>query len=304
MPFLFTCPTCHCKTRVEDRYSGQSGECVSCGGAIQIPLFAPTDGLDSEQPGKPLPWMVAAGVMLVLLGCLVFWIFQYGGDTMKKLTNNKVRNASMKNLEKIAAALNAYAVTYGTYPPPAVLDSTGTPLLSWRVLILPFLGEDTLYSQFNLDEAWNSPQNQSLSYSMPEVFRHPDQAEGGGFYDQQPDYYLVVGKGTLFPPAPAPPLGPKDVLDAPTQTLLVVEGAPGISGHQWIEPIDLDFAKMTGQVNGPAKDDPGGELLTDGAAMVTVDGRAHFLPNETTPVVFNALVTPNGGEPLPDDTLD
>ncbi len=40
MPFLFTCPHCQTKTQVDDRYSGQSGNCVTCGGPIQLPRFA------------------------------------------------------------------------------------------------------------------------------------------------------------------------------------------------------------------------------------------------------------------------
>ncbi len=38
--------------------------------------------------------------------------------------------------------------------------------------------------------------------------------------------------------------------------------------------------------------------------MATVDGRGHFLSNGLSATTFNALVTPNGNEPMPDDTLD
>jgi len=37
----------------------------------------------------------------------------------------------------------------------ANFDDEGNPLLSWRVHLLPHLGYDNLYQQFNLDEPWN-----------------------------------------------------------------------------------------------------------------------------------------------------
>ncbi|MEO1526851.1 MAG: hypothetical protein AAFX06_15550, partial [Planctomycetota bacterium] len=53
MPHLYTCPHCNAKTLVEDRYSGQSGECFECGAAIQIPQFAAqaTNATYSAHPG-------------------------------------------------------------------------------------------------------------------------------------------------------------------------------------------------------------------------------------------------------------
>jgi hypothetical protein len=71
----------------------------------------------------------------------------------------------------------------------------------------------------------------------------------------------------------------------------------------WIEPIDLDSRRATGRIGGTPGIDPGG-LLDDGAAMATVDGRGHFLPDTLDPNLLRALVTPNGGERLADDTLD
>lgn len=303
MPFLFTCPHCRTQTQVEDQYSGLSGECVTCGKPIDIPRFAPKRRpvIKANLSGatKPFGWIVAASVGLVLLGCLVFAVFRFGGQTVQRLSSNRTQNASIRNLEKIADALNAYAAQYNSYPPPALLDAKGKPLVSWRVLILPYLDEDELYDQFDLTKDWTDSQNMQAAYQMPDVFQHPNSQ--AGFNTPESDYYLVIGANTLFPPKG--PMSPKDIVDSPTQTLLVIEGKPLVPTGMWTEPVDLDFAKMSGQINGSRKDDPG-KHLDDGAAMATVDGRGHFLNDETSITVFNALVTPAGGEPLPDDTLD
>jgi hypothetical protein len=304
MPYLFTCPHCQTKTQVEDRYSGQSGECVTCGEPIQLPHFAtltadaePASGFGIDN--KPLGWAITAGVLLVIMGCLVFAALQYGSQTVTQLAANRQRNTSMRNLEKIAAALNAYAADHGRYPPPVLYGPGKVKLHSWRVLILPYLDEEELFDQFDLNKPWDDQSNIQLAYQMPSAYGHPN-APTTGWYSASA-YYLIVGQGTLFPNKA--PLSPDQITDDPSQTILVIEATPNTTMGCWTEPVDLEYGLMRGQVNGTTGIEPGG-LSDGGAAMVTVDERGHFLPETTSPNIFNALVTPNGGEPLPDDTLD
>ena len=53
------------------------------------------------------------------------------------------------------------------------VDEESKPLLSWRVELLPYLGEDALYKQFHLDEPWDSEHNKKLIPKMPAIFAHP-----------------------------------------------------------------------------------------------------------------------------------
>ena len=61
-------------------------------------------------------------------------------------------------------------------PPAALRDSGGLPLLSWRVLLLPYLGHNDLYRRFHLDEPWDGPHNKALLAEMPEVYAPPEAA--------------------------------------------------------------------------------------------------------------------------------
>ncbi|MCA9137121.1 MAG: DUF1559 domain-containing protein [Planctomycetales bacterium] len=301
MPYLFTCPHCHAKTQVEDRYSGKSGECFACGAPIQLPEFAASTTGSADQPNKrPLGVLIAAGVVLTMLVCLVFAVIRFGGSSVSRLAEVRTQNASIRNLESIAAALNAYAADYGTYPPAVQTNKAGQPMHSWRVLILPYLGEQATYDQFDLSKPWDHEINLQASYMMPSVYMHPADANQMAGTS---GYYLVTGPGTLFPATG--PLSPDKISDKPSQTILVVEGAPPLSNSigSWAEPVDLDFSKMRGVVNGTVGVEVGGRM-TSGAAMATIDGRGHFLPNGFPPTTFNELVTPNGNEPLRDDTLD
>ena len=47
------------------------------------------------------------------------------------------------------------------FPPRAILDKNGKPLLSWRAQMLPNLEEIALYEQFHLDEPWDSQHNKN-----------------------------------------------------------------------------------------------------------------------------------------------
>lgn len=53
------------------------------------------------------------------------------------------RSPCKRNLKQIGLALHNYHEAQGSFPPAYIADSNGNPLLSWRVLILPHLGEDT-----------------------------------------------------------------------------------------------------------------------------------------------------------------
>jgi Protein of unknown function (DUF1559) len=53
------------------------------------------------------------------------------------------------NLKQIALALHDYHQQYGVLPPAYVADASGRPMHSWRVLLLPFLEQQSLYDQYD-----------------------------------------------------------------------------------------------------------------------------------------------------------
>ncbi len=238
-------------------------------------------------------------VTAIILACLLFAVIRIGGQSVTRLTASRDQSMSIRNLQRIAEALNAYAADHGNYPPVAKTDQSGKLLHSWRVLILPYLDEEDLYNQIDLSVGWDDPVNVAVLQRMPSVYSHPNAAKHGMY--NQSGYYLVTGPGTLFPSSG--PLGPNDILDDPTQTILVVEAIPRSITGSWAEPGDVDYVAMQGVIGGDPSTEVGG-LLDEGLAMVTTDGRGHFLPNATDPLVLRSLITPQGGERLPDDTLD
>lgn len=319
MPYLFTCSHCQTKTLVDDQYSGQSGRCVTCGNEIRLPDFAPAENRSSGISGKAAPWKkgqtsptfrrtVAASVVLVLVACGAIAVYRYGVPAIASVQSNRMKAQSMRNISRIAAALNAYAADHGTYPPPVTTRPDGRPMHSWRVLILPYLGHKELFNEYDMNQPWDSSNNIALSSRMPSVFR----AASSQITGEEFSYYLITGPGTLFPPAlPGAPAGtfqslsPNKISDAPGQTLLVVEAVGSTASYysSWLEPRELDVTAMQGLIGGSPGQEIGG-VHPDGAVVATVDGQAHFLSAQTSPSTVMALITASGGEPLADDVLD
>ena len=65
--------------------------------------------------------------------------------TVQSVVDAQRRAILHDNLKQLAFAMHAYHDKHRTRPPHAVFDKAGRPLLSWRVLILPYLGQEDLY---------------------------------------------------------------------------------------------------------------------------------------------------------------
>jgi Protein of unknown function (DUF1559) len=83
------------------------------------------------------------------------------------------------SLGSLGKAMHNYQTKHGRLPPAAVYSEDGTPLLSWRVLLLPHLQHGELFQKFNLDEPWDSPQNLALLAKMPDEYSDDFQSNRG-----------------------------------------------------------------------------------------------------------------------------
>src|SRR5436309_15555748 len=119
----------------------------------------------------------------------------------------------------MALAMHHYHGEKGALPPAAVLGRDGKPLLSWRVLILPYIEQEDRYKEFRLDQPWDSPHNIQLLPRMPKLYAPFD---GSPTPQPHTTYYQVfVGPRTAFE-------GPRglnfaDFKDGTSNTLLIVE---------------------------------------------------------------------------------
>ena len=193
------------------------------------------------------------------------------------------RATCMNNLKQIALAMHNYESANGCFPPAATYGKDGKPLLSWRVLILPYLGEESLYKQFHIDEEWDSDHNKLLIDRAPAVFRCESEIAS----PRLASYRVVVDPRSMFTGDPAG-VDLKTVTDGSSNTLMVMEATTPVP---WSKPEDLSLASSVPML-GIGSKHPGGF----NAAMA--DGAVRFVRTRTIArwTELKALVTRNGGE--------
>ena len=111
----------------------------------------------------------------------------------------------------------------------------GTKLLSWRVQLLPYLGEGPLHAQFHLDEPWDSEHNKKLIPKIPAVFASPalgDEAVKKGLTC----FVGPVGHETIFDGSVPIPLS--KIRDGTSNTLGFLE-TDAEHAVVWTKPDDL-----------------------------------------------------------------
>lgn len=141
---------------------------------------------------------------------------------------------TVENLKRLAIALQNSHDTSGKLPAHASYDPNGNPLLSWRVHILPFLGQGALYKEFHLQEPWDSEHNRKLIARMPDVFKNSKLNEPG-----KTNYLAVVGKECVFDGSPQG-IGLVQIPDGTAKTISLVE-ADADQAVEWTKPQDWIF---------------------------------------------------------------
>ena len=187
----------------------------------------------------------------------------------------------VQNLQQIALALNNYRSTYQSFPAQYV-GPVGTPLLSWRVAILPFLGQTALYDQFDLSKAWNDPVNIGLLAQMPAVFRNPVAPIGS----TNTDYAAGVDPNSIFPGSPGVKV--TSITDGTSNTILVGESSG--SAIAWTAPVDLPVGTC------PTLGGSGFSSNVSGAVpFAFADGSVKFLPDSIGCAALRGLLLRNDG---------
>ncbi|MCI0456272.1 MAG: DUF1559 domain-containing protein [Gemmataceae bacterium] len=191
------------------------------------------------------------------------------------------QTGSSNNLKQIGLALHNYEAAHGHFPPGAIYSKDGKPLLSWRVAILPFIGQETLYRQFKLDEPWDSPHNMKLLDKMPPVFDPPGKSEG-----HRTHYRVFTGPGTIFDGPKGARVG--DITDGTTNTIMAVEAKEGVP---WTKPDELPYD--------PKKPLPAlGGLSRDGFHVLLADASVRLLSPRVPEEILRALITSSGAEKI------
>ena len=290
MAIPFTCPQCGTRTDVDPRFAGQTGPCSRCGEIVTIPSLPAGGAYTPERTNY------STGMLVVMIGVFgLVMLLVCGGMVAYMLLPSAMVNRPparraicQNNLKQIALAMQNYHSANGTFPPAYVADEDGNPLYSWRVLLLPYLGQDMLFRQFDQTQAWNGPRNMMLTNTAMPLYNCPSSPQQNGL---QTNYVMIVGSETLSEGANTTEVA--RISDGCSNTILIVEVAN--SGIHWAEPRDLNADEITFAINDGST--PGISSHHPGGANVAMcDGSVHFLRDTTDPSQVEAMTTIDGGE--------
>jgi hypothetical protein len=211
-----------------------------------------------------------------------------GRAVQPKEDKDAARQQSLDNLRTIVQAMHNHVDVMGTFPPAAVVDRDNRRLLSWRVLLLPFLNEQKLFKEFKLTDPWDSPHNKKLLTRMPKVYTPVHGESKPGF-----TYYQVfTGQGTAFEGIRGTQI--IDFTDGTSNTILLIEAGDAVP---WTKPADLvyDSKKPLPKLGG---------LFPDVIHVGVADGSVRTAKRRFNETVMRLMITRNDGQPLPAGGLD
>lgn len=179
--------------------------------------------------------LAVLGVLFLLCGGVAIVGFY-------RWTLHGIEKASQNRLRAMMLGIHNYESAEG-YLIMDRRDEDGTPLLSWRVAILPFIEGELFYSRYDQDIAWNQGKNVQASSLAPRWFLHPT---------DKPDtpntpYQAFSGPGALLDPnrvlvkdkkGKDTPLSFDTIPDGAAHTLLLAEARTAVP---YAQPIDINF---------------------------------------------------------------
>jgi hypothetical protein len=190
------------------------------------------------------------------------------------------RTRSSNNMKQIGLGFHNHHDVYKSLP-SAGSENSSTPgstslnqpseqQLSWRVQILPFIEQSSLYDEFERSEPWDSSQNRALVSRMPETYQSPSFRS-----DDHKTVYLGVvgsevglGNDTAFN-YESRPVRMRDMTDGTSNMVMMVEADAGEAAI-WSRPKDWQFD--------PANPRRGlGELRNGRFLALFADGSIHTI---------------------------
>ncbi len=191
-------------------------------------------------------------------------------------------SAETNQLRQIILAMHNFAESYKFLPPRETRLPDATPLLSWRVHLLPYLGELALYQQFHLNEPWDSEHNKALITKMPSVYVTDKALAAKGLTQ----FAAPTLSGSLWSGNDKPLYFDK-VTDG-TSITIAIWIAPAESAVIWTKPSEpqLDDNNLVKQFFGDRET----------VAIGVLDGSVRTITSASDPATLKAAITIGGGE--------
>jgi len=200
------------------------------------------------------------------------------------------RAQCLSDMRQIATAFYYYHDKHGHLPPAYSVDENGKPLHSWRVLILPYIEQNTLYEKIRLDEPWDSEYNQQFHSQVPDMYQCPSAPDDGRCKSCGLGYGPVEG-GTNYSIIDGVDRALSPLENSSAQIILVERRAP----VNWMDPSrEITFETACRGINVEAMGI--GSYHPHGANAAFGDGSVRFITNSIDNATLRALLV-GGAKP-------
>ena len=186
------------------------------------------------------------------------------------------------NMKQIGLGFHNYHDVYNHFPAADGNGERGEGKktgLSWRVHLLPFIEQAPLYTQFNMDEDWDSPHNKALIEKMPDIFKVEGVDKPG-----HTSVHVFTGDNAGLDTDHGTKI--QEFTDGTSNTILALVAGPE-SAEVWTKPGGLEFNP----------DDPKKALGTLGEQFLVLicDGSVRFLKSSIDDETLRNLIQRNDG---------
>jgi hypothetical protein len=207
---------------------------------------------------------------------------EIGEQLINGLEKSRLSNARFSaqyKLRELHEAIDKYTTEKGSFPLREILSEDGKSLLSWRVALLPYLGYESLYKQFHLNEPWDSPHNIQLLSSMPSIYRNSTGVIKEGETTFVAPYGAIdVKRRTVWDIVPS---GRDKISEEQQSSILLIEvNAEG--AVPWSSPEDLSV--MQQDVRSLLRDPP------EGNGIVLINGDTDYISNSISALILMELL--------------
>jgi Protein of unknown function (DUF1559) len=205
------------------------------------------------------------------------------------------RTVGSMNMKMIGHALHGFHDRQKCLPAQSIRSDDGRPLLSWRVMILPWLDRNYLYDELKMDKPWDNPENRKLMPDMPREYADPGVPISEPFATR---YQVFVQTETPVDPAKSPPFNPltagrgsrgpslSSFKDGTSSTILAAESADPVP---WTKPADMLYS--------PDKPLPLlGQPGSKGFHVLMADGSVRYINHDINHDVLRAMITHAAGD--------
>lgn len=309
MPAAVSCPNCKSPLMLADELRGRHVKCDNCQidltisddfssiSSESLPTVVRAPNNESDEEPSPAPRRSNAKSIIVVLAAVAGIILVCGGILLAVLlpavqhTRETARQSKCKyHLKQIGLAIHNYHDSYGSFPPAYIPDKSGRPMHSWRVLILPLLDEQDLYSRYNFSEPWNGPNNRLLLAQRPAIYSCGSEDRHDGTSSA---YAAVFGDACAFRKKSA--IRRSDITDGVSRTMLIGEAVD--ANIPWTKPEDVEIS-----VHGRLGDPQGfTSRHAGGFHAIMSDGSVRMISNAINQKDLDGMYTISGHEIITGD---